>query len=58
MDKKELIEKITSKKEFSKLPEKDVELAFAKFDKRENLNDYQKLKLTRNFLKSLSWGIT
>jgi len=52
MEKKELIEKITQKKEFSKLPEKDVGLAFEKFD-RKNLNDYQKLKLTRQFLRKV-----
>jgi len=52
MDKKELIERITLKKEFSKLPEKDVELAFEKFDKPRNA-DYQKLKLTRQFLRKV-----
>ena len=57
MDKKELISKITQKKEFSKLPEKDVELAFEKFDKK-NLNDYQKLKLTRQFLRKIYSSFT
>ena len=52
MDKDELIEKITQKKEFSKLPKKDVELAFEKFDKSKNA-DYQKLKLTRQFLRKV-----
>lgn len=49
---KELIEKICSKKEFSQLPKKDVELAFEKFDKKD-LNDFQKLKMTRQFLRKL-----
>jgi len=57
MDKNELIEKITLKKEFSKLPKKDVELAFEKFDKK-NLNDYQKLKLTRQFLRKIYSSFT
>jgi len=48
----ELLDKITEKKEFSKLPKKDVEIAFEKFDKERN-NDYQKLKLTRNFLRGI-----
>ena len=48
----ELLKKIIEKKEFSKLPKKDVEIAFSKFDKKD-LNDYQKLKLTRNFLRKI-----
>jgi hypothetical protein len=52
MDKKELIKKIIEKKEFSALPEKDVEIAFSKFEKERN-TDYQKLKLTRDFLRKI-----
>ncbi|MFH1787208.1 MAG: hypothetical protein ABH811_00225 [archaeon] len=52
MNKQELIKKITSKKEFSQLPKRDVELALEKFDKERN-SDHQKLKLTRNFLRNL-----
>ncbi len=52
MNDEELIKKITEKKEFSRLPEKDVEMAFEKFNKERN-SDYQKLKLTRNFLRGL-----
>ena len=48
----ELYERITQKKEFSQLPKKDVELAIEKFEKR-NLNDYQMLKLTRQFLRKI-----
>jgi len=48
----EILDKITEKKEFSQLPKKDVELAFEKFDKDRN-SDYQKLKLTRNFLRGI-----
>ena len=50
--KEELLQKITLKKEFSQLPAKDVELAFAKFDK-DNHNEWRKIKLTRNFLRKL-----
>ena len=49
MDKKEIIEKIIKKKEFSELPEKDVEAAFGKFDK-EHYSDEEKIKLTRALL--------
>lgn len=52
MNKKELIKKITEKKEFSELPGRDVELVYEKFDKR-NINEYQKLKLSRQFLRRL-----
>jgi hypothetical protein len=52
MNKKELIEKIISKKEFSQLPKEEVELALEKFENK-NLNDYQKFKMTRQFLRKL-----
>lgn len=52
MDKHEIIKKIIEKKEFSKLPSKDVEIAFEKFDKPIN-SEYQKLKLTRAFLRKV-----
>jgi len=52
MDKRELIQKITEKKEFSRLPKEDVEMALEKFEKK-NLNDYQKIKLTRQFLRKV-----
>src|SRR3989304_9197909 len=48
----ELYEKITQKKEFSQLPRKDVELAMEKFG-RKNLNDWQMIKLTRQFLRKI-----
>ena len=52
MDKQELIKKITEKKDFSKLPIKDVELAFEKFNK-EGFLDEEKIKLTRNLLRKV-----
>jgi len=45
-----ILEKITSKKEFSQLPEKDVKRAFRLFDK-EKYSDSEKVKLTRELLK-------
>jgi len=49
MEKKEIIKKITQKKEFSKLPEKDVELAFLRFEKKQ-IGDEEKIRLTRELL--------
>lgn len=55
MNKKELIEKITQKKEFSKLPKKDVERVFDIIDD-ESLTDMEKIKLTREKLHKLFWS--
>lgn len=52
MGKQELIKKITIKKEFSKLPEKDVELAFEKFNK-DIYSEEEKIKLTRDLLRKV-----
>lgn len=52
MDKQRLIEKITSKKEFSQLPKKDVELIFSHFEKRQT-TDEEKIKLTRDLLRKV-----
>ncbi len=51
MNRKELIEKIIEKKEFSGLPEKDVEYALKKFEKRQT-TDEERIKLTRDLLRS------
>lgn len=48
MDKK-ILKKVTAKKEFSKLPKKDVELAFSHFEKCD-LADFEKVKKIREFL--------
>jgi hypothetical protein len=52
MNKKELIKKITEKKEFSQLPEKDVEKALLQFDKPKYI-DIEKIKLTRDLLRKV-----
>jgi len=49
MNKKELLEKIMKKKEFSQLCKEDVELALSKFDVEEYV-DEEKVKLTRELL--------
>jgi hypothetical protein len=52
MNKQEIINKITEKKEFSEIPLKDVELAYQKFEKRQ-CSDEEKIKLTRDLLKQV-----
>lgn len=49
MNNSELIAKIISKREFSQLPEKDVQLAFSHFEKRQT-SDEEKIRLTRELL--------
>jgi hypothetical protein len=48
----EIYEKVTQKKEFSQLPRKDVEMAFAKFD-NDNYGDEERIKLTRKLLREM-----
>lgn len=57
MNRKELIEKIEEKKEFSMLPEKDVESAFDKFD-NDRYSDEEKVKLTRDLLRKTFSGFS
>ena len=57
MNKKDLIKKITEKKEFSNLPKTDLKIAFEKFYKEDN-PDYQNIKLTRNFLRKVYSSFT
>jgi len=51
---KEIYEKITAKKELSKLPKKDVEKAFAKFE-NEDVSYEEKVRLTRELLNKIFW---
>ena len=46
---KEIIQKIMQKTEFSRLPVKDVELAFSKFERRQT-SEEEKIRLTRELL--------
>lgn len=57
MNKQELIKKITEKKEFSQLPQKDVELAFSHFEKRQ-VSDEEKIRLTRELLHKVFSSFT
>ncbi|MBU2562252.1 MAG: hypothetical protein KKF68_01160 [Nanoarchaeota archaeon] len=57
MNNRELIEKITKKKEFSQLPQKDVEFVFEKFDKRK-IGDEEKVRLTRDLLRKIFSAFT
>ena len=58
MNKKEIIQKIMKKKEFSELPLKDVEMAFEKVDK-ETYSDEEKIKFTRALLlKTFSFSLS
>ena len=57
MKKQELIFKIIQKKEFSQLPEKDVELAFEKYEKRQ-VSDEEKIRLTRELLHKVFSSFT
>jgi len=52
MDKFDLIKKVMKKKEFSKLPEKDVLIAFSHFERRQ-CSDDEKVKLTRDLLRKV-----
>lgn len=52
MNREELIKKIIEKKEFSQLPDVDVELAFKQFEKR-GCSDEEKIDLTRDLLRKV-----
>lgn len=56
MDRK-TYEKITQKKEFSKLLKKDVEMAFGKFERRQT-SDEEKIRLTRDLLRKIFSAFT
>lgn len=57
MERNEILKKITSKREFSQLPGKDVEMAFEKFDK-EKYSDEEKIKFTRDLLRKTFSGFS
>lgn len=49
---KEIYKKIVLKKEFSKLPKKDVEMSWKVFEKRQD-SDEEKIRLTRDLLRKV-----
>lgn len=57
MDNPEIIKKITSKKDFSKLPKKDIEKAFEHFERRQS-SDEEKVRLTRDLLRKVFSAFT
>jgi len=50
MNREEILEKITEKKEFSQLPKKDVKRAYERFERRQ-CSDEEKIRLTRDLLR-------
>jgi hypothetical protein len=50
--KKEILEEIRKKREFSQLPEKDIETAYSHFEKRQATEE-EKIKLTNEMLRKL-----
>jgi len=49
---KQILEKIREKREFSQLPEKDIEIAFEHYEKRQASED-EKIKLTKELLRKV-----
>jgi hypothetical protein len=47
---KDILKSIQEKREFSQLPERDIELAYEKFSKRQT-NEEEKIKLTKELLR-------
>ncbi len=47
-----VLEKIHEKREFSQIPEKDIEMAFSHFEKRQ-ASEEEKIKLTRELLRKI-----
>ncbi|VVB82260.1 Uncharacterised protein [uncultured archaeon] len=50
--KKEILNKIREKREFSELPEIDIKMAYEQFEKRQVSED-EKIKLTKELLRKL-----
>jgi hypothetical protein len=49
---KQILSKIREKREFSQLPEKDIEIAYSHFEKRQT-NEEEKIRLTRELLRKI-----
>jgi hypothetical protein len=49
---KSVLDKIQEKREFSQLPEKDIELAFERFERRQ-ASEEEKIRLTRELLRKI-----
>ncbi|MCX6750215.1 MAG: hypothetical protein NTZ83_02055 [Candidatus Pacearchaeota archaeon] len=57
MNREEIMKGIISKKEFSKIPEKDIWLAYKKFERRE-CSEEEKIRLTRDLLRKVYSAFT
>jgi 2-polyprenyl-3-methyl-5-hydroxy-6-metoxy-1,4-benzoquinol methylase len=57
MNRKEIIEGIVSKKDFSKIPEDDILLTYGKFERRE-CSEEEKIRLTRDLLRKVYSAFT
>jgi len=57
MNREEIIERIVSKKDFSKIPEEDILLAYEKFEKRQ-CSEEEKIRLTRDLLRKVYSAFT
>jgi hypothetical protein len=49
---KQILEKIREKREFSQIPEKDIEIAFSHYEKRQASED-EKIRLTKELLRKV-----
>jgi len=56
-ERNQIIQKITQRKQYSQLPEKDVEMAFSHFEKRQ-VSDEEKVRLTRELLHKVFSAFT
>ncbi len=54
--KKEIFNQIKKKKEFSQIPEKDIEKAWKIYEKNEHISEEEKIKKTRNLLRKIYSG--
>jgi hypothetical protein len=57
MNREEIIKGIVSKKEFSKIPEEDILLAYGKFERRQ-CSEEEKVRLTRDLLRKVYSAFT
>jgi hypothetical protein len=57
MNKEEIFKEIISKRDFSKIPEKDIWLAYRRFEKRQ-CSEEEKIRLTRDLLRKVYSAFT
>ena len=57
MNNEEILEKVVSKREFSKIPKEDILLAYQKFERRQ-CSEEEKIRLTRDLLRKVYSAFT